>query len=519
MEMMDKMENNSVPYEHIPAEKFAFAQMDSRIHDTRLETKARGYFADAMLRFGKNKSSVAAAVIIGLLILYAIFAPILSSYGIDDKDKIYVSYPPYVESLSKFGIFNGAVVYQSVSDAQLKKWEAIFAETGRNPLIREIGKTKTVSKWRGQDRITYTSKVKVNKFNELGIRFRTLSYEEYNAICAWQDETGIQVLYPCVESKDILDISDDPNLWYQISDIKGTPVLDESGNFIPAYSKNKKQEIEGMEYNSLRIKGDDGSYIYYLKKSGAVNCRIDYYTYYQFVNGKAPTYLFGTNAMGQDLFMAIGVGARFSLVFAILVSAINLTIGTIYGAIQGYYGGAVDLILDRIADILSEVPFVVVTTLFQLHLAQKVGVVPAFLFAFVLTGWIGMAALTRKQFYRFKSQEFVYAARTLGASDWRLMFKHVFPNALGTIVTSCALVIPGVVSSETSMTYLGIIDLQAFAGTSIGTLMAQGQTAMTASPHAMFFPALYFALLMISFNLFGNGLRDAFNPSTRGVED
>lgn len=177
------------------------------------------------------------------------------------------------------------------------------------------------------------------------------------------------------------------------------------------------------------------------------------------------------------------------------------------------------MVMDRIADILYEVPFMVVATLFQLHLAQKVGVVPSFLFAFVLTGWIGMAALTRKQFYRFKGQEYVLAAKTLGAKDSRIMFKHIFPNALGTIITSCVLVIPGVISSETTLTYLGIVNLSEFAGTSIGVLMSQGQAAMTTSPHAMFFPALFVSLLLISFNLFGNGLRDAFNPSTRGVED
>jgi oligopeptide transport system permease protein len=130
-----------------------------------------------------------------------------------------------------------------------------------------------------------------------------------------------------------------------------------------------------------------------------------------------------------------------------------------------------------------------------------------------------MAALTRKQFYRFKNSEYVMAARTLGASDGRLMFKHIFPNSLGTMVTSCALVIPGVISSETQLTYLKIINLADFSGTSIGELMALGQQTMTSSPHAMFFPALFVSLLLISFNLFGNGLRDAFNPSTRGVED
>lgn len=129
-----------------------------------------------------------------------------------------------------------------------------------------------------------------------------------------------------------------------------------------------------------------------------------------------------------------------------------------------------------------------------------------------------MAALTRKQFYRFKGREFVLAARTLGASDLRLMTKHIFPNSLGTLITSCALMIPGVISSETAFSYLGIIDLTAFTGTSLGALMSQAQTAMTTAPHAMLFPALYFSLLLISFNLFGNGLRDAVNPLVRGAD-
>ena len=98
------------------------------------------------------------------------------------------------------------------------------------------------------------------------------------------------------------------------------------------------------------------------------------------------------------------------------------------------------------------------------------------------------------------------------------MFKHIFPKSIGTIITSCALVIPGVINSETSMTYLGIVNLSSFAGTTIGDLMSQGQAAMTTSPHAMLFPSIFVSLLLISFNLFGNGLRDAFNPSTRGTE-
>ena len=176
------------------------------------------------------------------------------------------------------------------------------------------------------------------------------------------------------------------------------------------------------------------------------------------------------------------------------------------------------MIMERIVEILGGIPFIVVTTLFQLHLAKHVGVVGALLFAFVATGWIGMSGTVRMQFYRFKNQEYILAARTLGAKDFRIMFKHIFPNALGTIVTSTVLVIPGVIFSESSLTYLGIINLESSKWTSVGTMLALGKDFLQTFPHIIFFPAIFISLLEISFNLFGNGLRDAFNPSLRGSE-
>ena len=229
--------------------------------------------------------------------------------------------------------------------------------------------------------------------------------------------------------------------------------------------------------------------------------------------------MFGTDIHGYDIFSRLASGARFSFILAIAVSIINLTIGAFYGAVEGYYGGAVDMIMERISDILSGVPFTVVTVLFSLHLASKIGMVPSLLFAFVLTGWIGMASRVRMQFYRFKNQEYVLAARTLGARDFRIMFKHIFPNSLGTIITGSVLVIPGVIFSETSLSYLGIINLDSSTMSSIGSMLSAGQGCMTTAPHVVLFPALFIALLMISFNLFGNGLRDAFNPSLRGTAE
>jgi len=140
-------------------------------------------------------------------------------------------------------------------------------------------------------------------------------------------------------------------------------------------------------------------------------------------------------------------------------------------------------------------------------------------FAFIFVGWLGMASTVRMQFYRFKNQEYVLAARTLGASDARLIVKHIFPNSLGTVVTSSVLMIPGVIFSESSLSYLKIIDLTTSGLTSIGTMLSEGQSSFTTYPNLIIWPALFISLLMICFNIFGNGLRDAFNPTLRGAEE
>lgn len=516
------MSNTNNNFDYIPQDKFQFVNMDSRLHDKKLETKARSFFQDAMARFSKNKSSVVAAWILLFLVLFALISPLVSPYSIDDHDALYINMSPFVAAIAEkeWGILDGSKVLKNQNENSMNRLKGIALETGVDPVIGIVATHETQVKDRGKWVTKYSYDVEVNSYYAQGIEYKTLSYQDFEDLQQWQNETGIQVIYPWVEYGDIQDIEDNAELWYKC-DKKGNAKLDKEGNFVPVYST--RTEIQGYPYNSLRIPSDDGSYIYSFGVEGAVRIRLNYYNYYIYRNGMEPTYLFGTTNFGQDLFSAIGVGARFSLIFAVIISAINMFIGAVYGAIQGYYGGMIDMVLDRFSDILSGVPFIVVTTLFQLHVAPKLpqeyGVFLALILTFIVTGWIGMAALTRKQFYRFKSQEFVMAARTLGASDGRLMFKHIFPNAIGTIITSCALIIPGVISSETSLAYLGIVNLQDTVGTTIGTLLSQGNATFINAPHTMLWPSLFLGLLMICFNLFGNGLRDAFNPTTRGAGD
>lgn len=507
-------------YTNIPKEKFEFYQRDESIHDKKFDTKPIGYFQDAMIRFSRNKSSVAAAIIILFLLLFTFLVPVFFSnnYTKSATDTTYLQYSKLLPKSEVFSFLGWDGTYrETLSKNDYLSRLAIMEETGMNPIVKVYREDYSDGKNTGNT--TYYD-VRTDSYLKNGMIYMTLTPAEYEAIQKWQLENQIQVIYPAVDTSEfkVESLKNNANIWYECTN-KGTPKLNANKEYVPLY----KTTGNDGDYNSLRIQSDDGSYKYAVVTgtSNAISykVRIFTYTYFQYRYGFEPAFLFGTNAYGQDIITRLAGGARFSLLLAICVSAINLLIGAIYGAVEGYYGGAIDLVLERISDILGGVPFIVVTSLFQLHMSRRVGVVPALLFAFVLTGWIGMASQVRMQFYRYKNQEYVLAARTLGAKDSRLMFRHIFPNALGTLITGCALTIPSVVYSESNLTYLGIVNLDSSTMSSIGSMLSAGQPLLANYPHIILFPAIFISLMMISFNLFGNGLRDAFNPSLRGTED
>ncbi len=243
-----------------------------------------------------------------------------------------------------------------------------------------------------------------------------------------------------------------------------------------------------------------------------ISCTVTYWKVLYPGADSCPRYLFGTDKSGKDMLHQVFAGLRTSLVLGVLTTAVNLTIGLIYGAIAGYFGGWTDILMERFTDILGGVPWIVVMTLCIILMGNTFWV---FALALCLTGWIGTSSTTRTQFYRFKNREYILAARTLGASDGRLIFRHILPNAVGTIVTSSVLMIPGVIFSEATISYLRL-GMQGVA--SFGVILSENQDQIQAQPHLILFPSVIMALIMISFNLFGNGLRDAFNPSLKGGE-
>ncbi len=503
----------------IPKEKFAFVQKEERIHDEKLKTKSISYFGDAWIRFRTNKSAVIAFSLIVLLLLFAIIVPFVSNYTVAFRDGYYKTVLPKCSWFAGTGFWDGGR-NEKQSEAGYQYLNAIGQESGDSAImsVKESFQDSTGA-------VYYN--LRVDTYNMVGYVYVNLSEAEYKDLMAYQDETGIQVIYPlaATQNKHFVLGNDGANFWYKLQDeaqgSAGAAVLDENGNYIPNYLSSDNPEKAGYT-SRMRIAGDGENGVYYTyaqKNQTGYRCRVQYSKYFFYRNHFEPSFLFGTNVYGQDIFTCLAVGARLSFLLSISVATINFILGAIYGSIEGYYGGVVDLVMERVSDILSSVPFMVVATLFQLHLADKVGVVPCLLFAFVMTGWVGTASRVRTQFYRFKGQEYVLAARTLGASDRRLIFKHIFPNSLGTIVTSAVMTIPGVIFSESMLSYLHIINLEASSLTSIGTMLSNGQGYLSSYPHIIMFPALFIAILEISFNLFGNGLRDALNPSLRGADD
>lgn len=535
---------------NISKEKFRFADPNRRTGDKKFDTKQMSYAKDVFVRFCKNKSSVVAAIIILLLVLFAIFVPIFceTNYSQSLTDTYYLKYRYLLPNCSLFegtGFWDGTKE-ETVNKHRFNMLNAIEAETGY-PAITEIVRDEYKMGAAASTSSYYD--VRTDSYITNGMDFIDLTEEEFLAIQRWQVENNIQVIYPAVnvKAKDpktgkeyiAKTAQENANVWYA-TDSKGNPAM-KNGEYVSCYATEDTPRFQSLayldyyHYDSLRVDSDpakdnpnaENGYIYALvsatrigdKITCSYRVRVLLNSYFHYRYGHEANFLFGTNQKGQDILTRLAVGARFSLILAICISAVNLFIGAIYGAIEGFYGGAIDLTMERIVDVLGGMPSMVVMSLFQLHLASKVGPVWSMAFAFILTGWLGMAARTRMQFYRFKRQEYVLSARTLGASDSRLMFKHIFPNAMGTLITGSVLMIPGVIFSESSLTYLGIVNLESSTQTSVGTLLSNGNGLLSTFPHIIFWPAVFISLLEISFNLFGNGLRDAFNPSLKGVED
>jgi oligopeptide transport system permease protein len=219
---------------------------------------------------------------------------------------------------------------------------------------------------------------------------------------------------------------------------------------------------------------------------------------------------FGTDNLGRDLFIRVLYGARISLSIGIVASLLNLTIGVVYGGIAGFFGGRVDKIMMNIVDILYGIPVLLYVILLMVVLEP--GLTNIFI-ALGIAYWLRMARIVRGQILSLKEQDYVIAAKTLGASNWRILFRHLIPNSLGPIIITMTLAIPEAIFTEAFLSFIGLGVAAPMA--SWGVLASEGITSLRSYPFQLFFPAMAISITMLAFNFLGDGLRDALDPRVR----
>jgi len=237
------------------------------------------------------------------------------------------------------------------------------------------------------------------------------------------------------------------------------------------------------------------------------------------------SFILGTDTLGRDLLSRVMYGTGISLTIAFVAVIINFFVGVLYGSFAGFFGGRADNIMMRIVDIINSIPLLLYVILlmvvvknsnFELYVLDPIfgaGGLGTIILALVSVYWVGMARLVRGQVLSLKEQEYVLAARTLGVSNYKIVTKHLVPNALGPIIVTMTMMIPAAVFTEAFLSFIGL-GISA-PRSSLGTLASAGSEIMQTYPYQLIIPALVIAFMMLSFNFLGDGLRDALDPRLR----
>jgi oligopeptide transport system permease protein len=230
--------------------------------------------------------------------------------------------------------------------------------------------------------------------------------------------------------------------------------------------------------------------------------------------GIAPTlagwHLFGTDELGRDLLVRTLVGGRISLTVGLLATLVSVSLGVAWGAVAGFMGGRVDALMMRIVDILYAIPYLLIAIMMVTILGRDFYLVVLTISAFT---WMDMARVVRGQTLSIRSKEYVEAARAIGVPTWRIIFSHVVPNLLGIVVIYTSITVPGVILTESVLSFLGLGVQEPM--TSWGVLIHDGANVMASSPWMIWFPGAALTLTLYCANFIGDGMRDALDPKDR----
>ncbi|MCR5092082.1 MAG: ABC transporter permease [Bacilli bacterium] len=485
--------------------------------------KKSSQLKNAFRRFAAHKASLIGLFTLLFLFLYALITSIASPFAHVNQETFKVDAKPFANAQPKMSCFDGSGFYDGTVEKKIG--DALYYvylgyDTSKAPIRKDYGKVYD------EEGIHALHRVIIDTY-AVGAKYVTLDEKAYHSLLDYASKTGERVILPRIDYSDYLaefasSLNDRPNKEEIVSKLRDNYVANPNFNYKAALLQGANSPIfvpllnASGEIERLSHVGDDQALI----ENGLYRVRVDYPLYFRYVYGFEPVFLFGSNQDGYDLFFRLAQGLLFSLALGTGVTIINLAIGLIYGAVEGYYGGKVDLLMQRFSEIASGLPSMVLLTLFNMMFAHAnnippaMGIVLGLLCGFVLTGWIGVSGTTRMQFYRHKNREYVLASRSLGAKDGRIIFKHIFPNAIGTIITNSVLMIPGVIFSESTLSYLGIISFSFSGLNSVGVLLSEGSATLGyAESYLLFFPCLAISLLMVAFHLLGDGLRSAFASS------
>ncbi len=222
------------------------------------------------------------------------------------------------------------------------------------------------------------------------------------------------------------------------------------------------------------------------------------------------TYFFGTDTLGRDIFVRSLYGARISLLIALVATLVQFFIGVIYGGVSGYIGGRVDNFMMRVVDIIDTIPLMLYVILLMVVLGAGLLTI---IIALGSVYWVRMARLVRGQVLSIKENEFILAARTLGASPWRIMVRHLIPNSMGAIIVSLAMMVPSAIFTESFLSFIGLGVSAPQA--SWGTLASDAMGGLRTYAYQLFVPSFFISMTVLSFNFLGDGLRDALDPRLR----